>query len=78
MKTFYSVVLFGNRKGATIDKDYMAATCSSYKEARALIKTNGNWGNVKEYNSYYDALKETNDFIIEVMGQGLSIAALKH
>ena len=78
MKTFYSVVLFGNRRGATINKDYMVATCSSYKEARALIKTNGNWGNVKEYNSYYDALKETNDFIIEVLGQGLSIAALKH
>ena len=78
MKTFYSVVLFGNRKGATINKDYAVATCSSYKEARDLIKTNGNWGNVKEYNSYYDALGETNDFSLEVMGQGLSVATLKH
>ena len=78
MSTFYSVVLFGNRKGATINKDYMAATCSSYKEARELIKSNGNWGNVKEYNSYYDALKQTNDFMIEILGQGLSATLLKH
>lgn len=77
MNTFYSVVLFGNRKGATIGKDYMAAACSSYKEARKLIKNNGGWGNIKEYSNYYDALKATNDFILEIHGQGLSFKLIK-
>ena len=40
-KSYYSVVLFGNRKGATINKDYVATTCGSYKRARAMIKSNG-------------------------------------
>ena len=58
MKTLYRVLLFGNRKGATIDKDYMIETCSSYKEAITLIENNGGWGNIKEYNTYYVANKD--------------------
>ena len=73
-KSYYSVVLFGNRKGATINKDYVATTCGRYKRARAMIKSNGGWGNIKEYDSHFSALKEVNDFIIEIRGQGLSVS----
>ena len=69
----YSVVLFGNRRGATIKKDYVTFVTADYKIARALIKANSSWGNIKEFASYYDAIASTNDFIIEIRGQGLSI-----
>ena len=71
----YSVVLFGNRRGATIRKDYVTFVTKDYKIARALFKANGNWGNIKDYNSYYDAVASTNDFIIEIRGQCLSITS---
>ena len=73
---FYSVVLFGNRKGATISKDYGVATSASWPDARRIIRDNGGWGNIKEFNTYRDALTSNLDFTIEIMGQGLSIQKL--
>jgi len=68
----YAVTLFGNRTGATIHKDYMVAECNTYADARALIDSNGKWGNVREFNTYHDAVAANVSFIIEVRAQGLS------
>jgi len=68
----YAVTLFGNRTGATIDKDYMVAERNTYAEARKLIDENGKWGNVREFNTYLDAVGANVDFIIEIRAQGLS------
>lgn len=73
----YAVTLFGNRTGATIDKDYKVAECSTYSEARKLIDGNGKWGNVREYNTHLDAVDDNNKFIMEVLGHGLSCARVK-
>ena len=53
----YAVTLFGNRTGSTIDKDYMVGECNTYADARALIDSNGGWGNVREFNTYRDAVE---------------------
>lgn len=70
---FYSVVLFGNRNGATIDRDYVVGLETDYSAARRIIKENGGWGNIREFNTYIDALTANLDFTIEIMAQGLSI-----
>jgi hypothetical protein len=75
---FYSVVLFGNRIGATIGKDYAVAECATYSKARQVLVSNGNWGNIKEFNTYADCLKSNNDFILEVRAQCLSVKHIKH
>lgn len=74
---FYSVVLFGNRTGATINSDYAVAECNSYSEARRVLASNGKWGNVKEFSTYLDCLSSNNDFIIEVQAQCLSVKRIK-
>ena len=73
----YAVTLFGNRTGATIDKDYMVGECNTYADAQALIDSNGKWGSVREFNTYHDALDDNNSFILEVLGHGLSCARVK-
>jgi len=70
---FYSVTLFGNRNGATVDRDYGVGLETNYSTARKLIKENGGWGNIREFYTYIDALKSNNDFILEIMAQCLSI-----
>lgn len=74
--TNYIVTLFGNRKGATIKKDYMVAECTSYNEARKLIESNGNWGNIREVGSRLEAVADNTSFILEVQASGLSCARL--
>jgi hypothetical protein len=73
----YAVTLFGNRTGATIDKDYKVAECTTYAAARALIDSNGKWGNVREFNTYHDALEANIDFILEIRAHGLSCTRVK-
>ena len=68
----YAVVLFGNRRGATIDKDYMVAERNTYEDARKLIDENGKWGSVREFNTYHDVVEANVDLIIEIRAQGLS------
>ena len=74
----YAVTLFGNRKGATIGKDYAVLETNNYSAARKAIVDNGGWGNIKEYNNHYDAIKANNDFILEVRGVGLSVKRLEN
>ena len=70
---YYMVTLFGNRRTATIKKDYMVTETASYTEARKLLEANGGWGNVREAGSKAEAVESNNLFINEVMGQCLSI-----
>ena len=69
----YSVCLFGNRKGAIIDADYIVCELESYELARRQKAINGGWGCIKEHANYQDALKSNNDFMLEILGQGLNI-----
>tara|TARA_R110002020_G_scaffold99074_2_gene235377 strand:- start:339 stop:581 length:243 start_codon:yes stop_codon:yes gene_type:complete len=72
MKT-YTVTLYGNRRGALINADYMVSETTDYILAKARIKANGGWGSIGEQSSFERAIAYNEDFIKEVSGQGLNI-----
>lgn len=72
MKT-YTVTLYGNRRGALINADYMVSETSDYISAKNRIKVNGGWGSIGEQSSKERAIEYNNDFIKEVSEQGLNI-----
>ena len=69
----YTVTLYGNRRGALINADYLVSETSDYKEAKNRIKANGGWGSIGEQCSKERAIEYNNDFIKEVSEQGLNI-----
>jgi len=72
MKT-YTVTLYGNRRGALINADYMVSETNDYIAAKTRIKVNGGWGSIGEASSFERAIAYNNDFIKEVSEQGLNI-----
>ena len=72
MKT-YTVTLYGNRRGALINLDYMVSETADYILAKKRVKANGGWGSIGERSSWARAIAYNNEFIREVSGQGLNI-----
>ena len=72
MKT-YTVTLYGNRRGALINADYMVSETTDYISAKTRIKVNGGWGSIGEASSFERAVAYNDDFIKEVSEQGLNI-----
>ena len=69
----YAITLFGNRMGATVNKDYIVAETTSYKQARSIIKLNSGWGNIVEHATLKAARLSNQEYVKEVMAQCLSI-----
>jgi len=72
MKT-YTVTLYGNRRGALINVDYMVSETSEYLSAIKRVKENGGWGSIICQPSLESAIAYNDDFIKEISGHGLSI-----
>lgn len=69
----YTVTLYGNRRGAIVNADYLVSETSDYKEARARVKANGGWGCIISKPTKAGAVSYNDAFIEEVRGQGLNI-----
>ena len=72
MKT-YTVTLYGNRRGALINADYMVIETTDYISAKTRIKANGGWGFIGQQSSFERAIAYNDEFIKEVSKQGLNI-----
>ena len=71
--TTYTVTLYGNRRGALINADYMVSETSNIISAKERVKANGGWGSIGSKSTKERAIAYNNDFIREVSEQGLNI-----
>lgn len=69
----YTVTLYGNRRGALINADYMVSETNNYILAEERVKANGGWGSIGSKSTKERAIECNNDFIREVAQQGLNI-----
>ena len=69
----YTVNLYGNKRDALINADYLVSETSNYNEAKARVKANNGCGSIGARSSYESAVADNNEFIVEVREQGLNI-----
>ena len=69
----YVVTLYGNRRGSLINADYLVSETIDYKEARARVKAHGGWGSIISKSTEARAVTYNDEFIAEVLAQGLNI-----
>lgn len=70
----FIVILYGNRKTATIKKDYAVHKVPTFSAAKDLVKDNCGWGSIAETKDIKGTLEEfKQQFLKETDGLNVEI-----